>query len=154
MTSAVKYRVGSAQRATLGRLANTLEHPEATPELRDLIHAALAADIPATALADSLGISYSGLSSWVADPTPSAVRQALLPSIERLTKAIGLGMTTGALPIDGNHIAPVLALLVRLLTLRDERDAARAETVIALGAQLTKSGPASPETINSYDPDQ
>lgn len=153
ITEPVKYRIGAQQRETLAALAATLaEHDP--PELAELIAAAMAGDVPAGAVADAVGISYSGLTSWINDAGSdlTAARAAALPQVKRVTAAITLGVATELLPLPGDKLSAGLAVLTRLVSLRDERDDARQAAVVLRGAITLagKDSTASDETIDSY----
>lgn len=153
ITEPVKYRIGAQQRETLASLAATLAEHD-SPELSELIAAAIAGDVPAGAVADAVGISYSGLTSWINDAGSdlTAARAAALPQVKRVTAAITLGVATELLPLPGDKLSAGLAVLTRLVTLRDERDEARQVAVVLRGAITLagKGSSASDETIDSY----
>lgn len=143
------YRIGEQQRETLRRLFDSLG--EDATDLSDLVQAALGADVPAQAVADTIGISYSALAAWIKDGQMNTARENALPNVRRVTSALGLGVAVGLLPINGEQVAPALAILDKLLEIRDERDEARAE-IARLRAVVTPDGKlaASQETIDSY----
>lgn len=143
------YRIGDQQRETLRKLCDALG--EDANELNDLILAALGADVPAQALADTIGISYSALAAWIKDGQMNTARENVLPNVRRVTSALGLGVAVGLLPINGEQVAPALAILGKLMEIRDERDEARGE-IARLRAVLAPDGKsaASAETIESY----
>lgn len=153
ITDPVTFRIGAQQRATLAAMAETLaDHPHT--ELADLVHAALSGDVPAGALADLVGLSYSGLASWIneTDADMTTARAAVLPQVRRVTDAITLGVLTELLPLPGDKVMPALAVLTRMVELRDERDDARKTLAVLRGAHTADgaSSTASSETIDSY----
>lgn len=155
ITETVKYRIGDKQRETLAAMSQTLsEH--GCPELVELVAAALAGDVPAGALADAVGLSYSSLTGWINDSTGAMTgpRTAALPAIQQLTDAITLGVATELLPLSGDKLSSGLAVLTRLVQLRDERDAARRAAVSLRGAFTLagKDSSASDATVDSYQP--
>lgn len=143
------YRIGEQQRETLRKLFDSLG--EDATDLNNLIQAAIGADVPAQALADTVGISYSSLSAWIKDGQMNTARESVLPNVRRVTSALGLGVAVGLLPINGDQVAAALAILDKLMEIRDERDEARAE-IARLRAAAAPGGksPASNATIDSY----
>ena len=81
----------------------------------------------------------------------NTARENALPNVRRVTSALGLGVAVGLLPINGEQVAPALAILDKLMEIRDERDEARGE-IARLRAVLAPDGKsaASAETIESY----
>lgn len=147
------YRLGKKQQATLERLAEALnEHADS--RLRQMLSAAIGANVPLQAIADRIGLSYTGLINWIGDGEMTTGREAVLPRVVLLHNAMAIGLQMNVLPVtDGFRVGPVLHLLVRCLELKAERDVALANvaTLKGLVVQAMGEGPADPDTVQTYD---
>lgn len=151
--AASHYRLSAKSRATLERMSEAInEHTHSA--LRQLLSAAVGANIPLQALADGIGLSYTGLVNWIADGEMTSGREAVLPRVVLLHNAIAIGHKMDVLPVtDGYRIGPVLHLLVRCLELKAERDQAltNVATLKGLVVQALGEGPVDADTVKSYD---
>ena len=150
-----KYRKGTQQQETLQALLSKFEEHEDAQVLEPLITVALSAEIPAQALADAVGISYTGLLNWINDGKATAQRAEYVPTIGTVVRAMSIGVRVGVLPTGGDQLGAVLSLLIRSVGLKDERDAAlqqvvQMRTLIAAVGQTKMPQ----EVIDTYQDDE
>lgn len=150
-----KYRNGAQQQETLRALLDKFEDHQSAEVLEPLITTALSAEVPAQALSDVVGISYSGLLNWINDGESTTARAGFVPRIQTITTAMSIGVKLGVLPTSGEQLGAVLSLLARCVDLKQERDAAQ-QQVVQMRTAMAAVGKAKlpQEVVNTYNTDE